>query len=333
MSKDIISQENSVVKSLMKWAEKRVTKSQISKKMIQAGFERRGWTMAKCGDSMAIEYCQSCGTHHIRSTNLCRDKLCPVCRWRLSLKRYAQMTATMDVLATEYPAAKYAFMTLTVKNCEVSNLRKTLKEMSKAWNRLLQRKIMKNNIQGWARSVEYTYNAKTKTLHPHYHVILMLAPKITPDELQASKIAHEWETAMRLPYTPIIDIRAIKQGTTGDISGAVCETFKYTVKDYDLNQMPLEVFGDFVGQTCGLRAMAFGGEIKKIRALLGYTEKDSETIETTEETLITCPKCGTEMQTAIFEWARFDEPIREKGLLDILKKAKLIEQGEQKNDD
>ena len=40
--------------------------------------------------------------------------------------------------------------------------------------------------------------------------------------------------------------------------------------------------------------------------------------------MITCPRCGTGLQTAVFEWAAFDATAAEKGLRDILKKAKKM---------
>lgn len=328
MAELIISEKTPVVKSLLKWQEKRVTKTTVAKKMYKAGYERRGINMLKCGDSMAIEYCKICGSHKIRSTNLCRDKICPVCRWRLALKRYAQMISVCDVLREEYPNAKYCFLTLTIKNCKVQELGETLKRMAKAWNRILQRKIAKENIQGWARSVEITYNRHTGEMHPHYHVIIMLN---NGRDIIANDIATAWKKALDLNYTPIIDIRDIKQGKETDIGGAVCETFKYSIKDNDLNDMPISIFAQFVAQVNGMRATAFGGEIRKIRAELGLTDKDMEMVKSSEETTINCPKCGADMQTAIFSWANFEESIRENGLRKILELVQKSNKNEVKN--
>lgn len=332
MSEIILSENRPIVKSLLKWVEKRDTKTRIAKKMILAGYEKRGFIMMKCGDQMAIEYCQNCGAHHVRSTNLCRDKMCPVCRWRLSLKRYAQMVAVCDVLQAEYPSTEYKFLTLTIKNCAVDELNDTLKRMAKAWNRLLQRKLFKEHVQGWARSVEVTYNKQTGEVHPHYHVILMMNKLPQRGKaFNAGVIAKQWEKALELDYNPIIDLREIKQGQAADITGVVCETFKYSVKDNDLSNMPLELFSKFVAQMSSVRTTAFGGEIRKIRAELGLSDKSAEQINTNDETLIKCPKCGVDMQTAIFNWSNFDEGVRENGLRNILQKAETMRRNEVKS--
>ena len=327
--KEIITQPGAKVKTsadsitadLQKWAEKRVKKRDIADKMAAAGYIRRAFAMRNCGSQMAIQYCEHCGLHRIRSTNLCRDRLCPVCRWRLAIKRYAEMVQVCDIAKTEYPTNRYFFLTLTIRNCAPDDLGSTLSAMAAAWNRLLQRKIMRNAVQGWARSVEVTYNAKAGTMHPHYHILLQVPQYYDAIAINADRFAHEWQTALRLKYQPIIDLREVHEGKIGDISGAVCETFKYAVKDKDLQEMPLRDFATYVEQISGTRATAFGGTIKRIRQSLGFNDKDEPG---GEDTTITCPKCGTGLQTAVFEWAAFDSTAAEKGLRDILKKAKKM---------
>ena len=166
-----------------------------------------------------------------------------------------------------------------------------------------------------------TYNTKAGTMHPHYHILLQVPQYYDAIAINADRFAHEWQTALRLKYQPIIDLREVHEGKIGDISGAVCETFKYAVKDKDLQEMPLRDFATYVEQISGTRATAFGGTIKRIRQSLGFNDKDEPG---GEDTTITCPKCGTGLQTAVFEWAAFDSTAAEKGLRDILKKAKKM---------
>ena len=107
---------DSITADLQKWAEKRVKKRDIADKMAAAGYIRRAFAMRNCGSQMAIQYCEHCGLHRIRSTNLCRDRLCPVCRWRLAIKRYAEMVQVCDIAKTEYPTNRYFFLTLTIRS-------------------------------------------------------------------------------------------------------------------------------------------------------------------------------------------------------------------------
>lgn len=320
---------DSITADLQKWAEKRVRKRDIADKMAAAGYIRRAFSMQNCGSQMAIQYCEHCGLHRIRSTNLCRDRLCPVCRWRLAIKRYAEMVQVCNIAKTEYPTTRYFFLTLTIRNCAPDDLGGTLSAMAAAWNRLLQRKVMRNAVQGWARSVEVTYNTRAGSMHPHYHILLQVPQYYDAIAINADRFAHEWQTALRLNYQPIIDLREVQEGKIGDISGAVCETFKYAIKDKDLQDMPLRDFATYVEQISGTRATAFGGTIKRIRQSLGLSDKDEPGDEDT--TTITCPKCSTDLQMALFEWAAFDGQAAETGLREILKKAKKIQKNAEIN--
>ncbi|MCI3092833.1 protein rep, partial [Escherichia coli] len=59
-------------------------------------------------------------------------------------------------LLVERPAARWLFMTLTVKNPPVENTRETLIRMNAAWKRLSDRKEFRS-VLGWLRTTEITY--------------------------------------------------------------------------------------------------------------------------------------------------------------------------------
>src|SRR5215207_6470103 len=66
----------------------------------------------------------------------CKVRHCPVCQWRRSLQWQAKVYRALPLLRRDYPDTRFLFMTLTVRNCEVNNLRATLTEMAKGWKRL-----------------------------------------------------------------------------------------------------------------------------------------------------------------------------------------------------
>ena len=105
----------------------------------------------------------------------CRVRFCPVCQWRRSLAWQAKVYQALPALLRDYPDTRFLFMTLTIRNCEVRNLRATLDTMGKAWQRLTQLRTWP--ARGWVRAVEITRSQRDRSAHPHYHCLLMVAPR------------------------------------------------------------------------------------------------------------------------------------------------------------
>lgn len=319
---DIISKESAAVK----WAEKKKLSNRLARKMYAAGYVKRSDRMAHCGDVIGLKVCPDCGHAHVASAQLCRDKLCPTCAWRLSLKRYAEMCKTFEAL--DISELVPLFWTLTVRNCAPADLSQTLQDMARDWNRLMARRKIKPLIKGWARSVEVTYNRAANTMHPHYHVIVLADKeqlqylcKALTDRTCLMRLSlmlkKAWQESARLDYEPITDLRLItsKDGNDGDISAALLETYKYSVKASDLDDMPLDTFRYLVNGLAGKRMTAYGGVIKDARKLMCLSERDELTeadndLESAKS--LPCTRCGsTDLQLHIFRWAASESQYRE----------------------
>lgn len=114
----------------------------------------RGDIMRDCSSRIEYTYCQECGSLHIRRTNLCRDRLCPICAWRLSLQRIGDMMQTLEYLHQQRAHISAAMLTLTIKNVDADNLSNTISHMLHAWDRLLKRRTVQKWVTGYARSIE-----------------------------------------------------------------------------------------------------------------------------------------------------------------------------------
>ena len=53
----------------------------------------------------------------------CRVRFCPVCQWRRSLLWRAVMFQKLEEIKTQYPTHRWVFLTLTVRNCDLVDLR------------------------------------------------------------------------------------------------------------------------------------------------------------------------------------------------------------------
>ena len=86
----------------------------------------------------------------------CRVRYCPVCQWRRSLLWRAVMFQQLPAIKEKYPAYRWVFLTLTVKNPHVTDLRETLKAMNSAWQRMAETKRFKGVVKGFIRTTEVT---------------------------------------------------------------------------------------------------------------------------------------------------------------------------------
>jgi hypothetical protein len=185
----------------------------------------------------------------------------------------------------DYPKSRFIFLTLTVKNCELSNLRDTLAWMHSSWRKLVLRKEFKL-IQGWIRSVEVTRSAED-TAHPHYHALLMVNEGYFKRGYVSQKRWSEvWQSCLGVEYTPIVDVRSVRptkaeKGSEGvPLSSVICEVVKYSVKPSEClwegsgfhmsNQQWLVGLTEQLYKT---RAIATGGILKKY---LSDLEKEPE---------------------------------------------------------
>lgn len=268
------------------------------------GDESRGDRMAVCGRNIVYKYCRDCGNVEIVHTRLCRDRLCPICAWRLALKRYAEMTQVVHYIYEKYNISAYNayFLTFTVPNCPTNMLTAVLSHMSKVWTTITKRRYFGKHIIGWAKHVEITFNTTTRTMHPHYHLIVIA------DE-EPNELIEMWLQYVTTATSSAQDSRCIvpMDEPNESIVGAILETFKYSTKMSTLlDDLTARELYDYDRAVCGKRMTAYGGIIKQIRKELCLTDEEnlgeSEGTEDTSRTL--CAKClSPQVELAIAQWS------------------------------
>lgn len=209
----------------------------------------------------------------LRSARFCRVRHCPICQWRRSLMWMARFLKALPAITTDYPTARYVFLTLTVKNCPLVELRSTLTAMNQAWKRMSLRKRFP--AIGFARSTEVT-RGEDGSAHPHYHALLMVpASYFSHGYLKQAEWTELWQSCLQVDYTPIVHVRAVKpnqkrlqgQSTLSEvIASGVVETFKYSVKPSDLvgegGAIDRAWLVELTQQLHKTRAVALGGILK-----------------------------------------------------------------------
>jgi plasmid rolling circle replication initiator protein Rep len=241
--------------------------------------ERRHWRYAERMEacSQVLEFARDPPKHDARQkitlkqAHFCHVRFCPVCQWRRALKYQAIVYRALPRLMMDFPDARFVFLTLTIKNCPVEQLRVTLKVMARAWQRLIELQVWP--AVGWVRGVEIT-RGKDGSAHPHYHCLLMVPPAyFGAGYLKQHDWAELWQHCLRVEYWPIVDVRVVKQSTKRSgfrLNGEpmshmwliVTEVLKYSVKASDMVKDD-RWFLTLTDQVRGTRAVAMGGVLKQ----------------------------------------------------------------------
>ena len=230
---------------------KRLQVKKNSGLMLAASYWRLGkielaGLVAECGTFIGIQ--EGVG---IVEANFCKQRLCPSCAWRRSVKIYGGTSHILDYLDEKYGKdIKYLFLTLTVKNVFLEDLGKAIDDMAEAFKRLINNKAWKRRVKGAMRTLEITVNYEKRTAHPHYHLILAVdrsyATKGDKTYWTQEDWQRVWQKAARLDYAPQVYIERIKaqkkvrdacktkgERERADRRAAVAEVSKYIAKDAD----------------------------------------------------------------------------------------------------
>ena len=166
----------------------------------------------------------------LAGARFCRVRHCPVCQWRRSLKWKARALEALPKVVKDFPDRRWLFLTLTQKNCPVTELRQTITEMNKSFIRLT--KLKEWCIEGWIKSLEVTHGKDGKA-HPHFHCLLIV-PKsyFGRNYISQNEWAELWRKAARLDYKPQVHIKAVHKKQNP--CTLIPEILKYSLKESDL---------------------------------------------------------------------------------------------------
>lgn len=232
-----------------------------------------------------VQNVKTCGEylHFIKNTDgslklyqayFCKNKLCPMCNWRRSMKYSYQTSQIVDRAIEKEPKGRFLFLTLTVKNVEGDRLSDTLSQLTKGFNRLFKYKKVQKNLLGYLRAIEVTHNELEKTYHPHIHVLLMVKSSYFSGKnnyISQSEWGDLWSQALNVDYVPMVDVRAVKETGKG-LKGAILETAKYPTKPIEFNVENTQVVDDLYQGLYRKRQLGFGGLFKTIKKELALED-------------------------------------------------------------
>lgn len=196
----------------------------------------------------------------------CQYRYCPLCNYYRICSVSPQMTKALE--EQQNKGFKILFLTLTVPNCQYSNLRITISNMNKAYAKLIRQDFFKS-VEAWIRTTEVTFNSRGEA-HPHFHIALAvnysyLKGKNYKTTRQWSEI---WAKAYKSDLPLIVDIRKAYKSKKNskrdlDIHSTVKELAKYCIKSTDLQKIKTpKNMGIIFNQLKGLRFIATSQNIK-----------------------------------------------------------------------
>lgn len=246
------------------WRANKYVSALLSESLQRLNLSKKSDLVRGCATFLRFKECgnPNCGHHKsLELSNFCRVRLCPMCAWRKSLVVAHQVKQVAHVLA-QREKVRWLFLTLTIRNCEGSELKPTVTELMEGFRRLMMYKAVKGATLGWFRALEVTHNLDEfsesyDTYHPHFHVLIAVKPsyfgKGYIDQAQWTSL---WKKAMKLSYEPVVHIQTVKEKSrnqdkenqlladhgieiapNGEFNelpaSVVAETAKYTIKSSD----------------------------------------------------------------------------------------------------
>lgn len=253
--------------------------------------DSRLFDLEHCADTLLFMQ-NAEGKKKLKTANFCRMRLCPMCQWRRSLKMFGQVQTITDKILERDKSTRFLFATFTVKNVDAENLETCINILNNKFLYLVSRnktfapaKKLKQNLLGYLKAVEVTYNTKDKTYHPHLHVIFAVKStffKNKQNYMTKKEWIELWQKALGVDYKPQTDIRAIKTNT----GKAIAEVAKYPVKTAPILSLPddeaVEVLKTLTLSLNKKRFVSYGGifKIVKQELKLADIETDKDLVNT-----------------------------------------------------
>lgn len=256
--------------------------------------DKRLEDLINCGNSLIFANLDD-GTKRLKQANFCRNRICPMCQWRRSLKTFSQVSKITDQIIKEYKNnVRFLFLTLTIKNTFADELKPTLDLLNEKFKYLTSKsrtfapmKEFKSKCWlGCMKAVEVTYNTRDNTFHPHIHCILA----VTKDYFNNSKLYISqnqwriiWQKALNIDYLPLVNIKAINFNAKLP-SKAIAEMSKYPCKSLDIfkikdENMAISVLKTFTDILYKRRFLSFSGIFKEIHRKLRLQDIEDSKID------------------------------------------------------
>ncbi|MFL0438734.1 protein rep, partial [Bacillus pumilus] len=174
-------------------------------------YGKKAEKVCNCAECLVFRRDIETGRLRLSNAYFCKVRLCSMCAWRRSLKIASHNKLIVEEANRQYKPS-WIFLTLTVKNVEGDDLKQTISDMMKGFNRLMKYKKVDSSVLGYFRALEITKNHEENTYHPHFHVLIPVKKSYFRGQsyIKQAEWTSLWKRAMKLDYTPIVHVQRVK---------------------------------------------------------------------------------------------------------------------------
>ena len=257
-----------------------VEKVNIAKMLEQSNRTER---IEVCGSMLKLLKERNVVSEEIRrrlvKANFCKYRFCPMCQWRKARKVCREVLGRLRTIDEAHNGVALLFLTLTIKNEPLTELNRTVKHLSQAFQRLQQSKQYKSAVYGSIRAIEFLGdNTEQGECHPHFHCLLVVNKNYftSRDYINFEEWTNLWQRSLRVNYRPVINVQRVKpKGKMSAIVAAALEVVKYSVTSSDLEKLSKEDFQELDRQTRNIRQYNYSGELKDAEPTFDDVEDES----------------------------------------------------------
>ena len=183
-----------------------------------------GRRMSNCCSNMVFGKELGTGRSKLLRYNHCNVTSCPICELMRTRRYMAEANAIEVLLRKRYSDSSYYFLTLTVMECDIADLKITIKCINEALKKLFKKSKDGELLiekEGYIRFLHVTRNEYNKAA-PHLHVILHVK---SGAGFSRPELNQAWQECLGYANNyPNIDIKPISSETALSIVVRYCST-------------------------------------------------------------------------------------------------------------
>jgi len=273
-------------------------REEMTRKLDEEGAHDLADKLRACATTIAIT-CTNCG-HHRRVEQRCKQRWCPVCAVKISMKRIARYTTAAG--RCQWPL----MVTLTIRNTEIAE--HAANNIIRAFTKFRRTAFWKKTVKGGVASYECT--RKAKGWHPHLHCLVdarWLAvntpePRHTDSTDTIRRKLRSAQRELSLQWAAALGQTEAIVHVRRAFGDHLKEALKYNLKPTELIESPVPI-APLLRALKGKRLVIPFGNFYDLGQ--AWKEADAEA-----KAACTCPECnlaGTYMPDAITETMRTRE--------------------------
>lgn len=219
----------------------------------------------------------------IKAANFCKNKLCPVCAFRKSLKSFTDNMKIFNFIVDNFEK-QFIFLTLTIVNKK--KLSEGLTEINNGFKRFSNNRRFKKISKGYIRQLEITYNEKEKTWHPHLHLIICVNKSYfkSADYTKQSEWADMWRESVRDYKIQAVDVRKFNFSAEDRDFKPIFEISKYLAKVLELTSIKdkneaINKIAELLDETYHMRQGTRSGLFRETAKMFGIKDDEDEDLK------------------------------------------------------